>query len=115
MIYHNALENECELIQILGTSLGVVRSDKCRIGEKSLSIKAGDVFIFQTDGLMDTTDNEGVAFDYVKSQNKMIEEIKRDLSSQQIVDAIIKKADRHKGPDKSFDDDVTIALLKINT
>lgn len=113
VIYYNAVENESELIQILGTSLGVVRGDECRIGEKRLSIKEGDVFIFQTDGLMDTTDNDDVPFEYVKSQHKIREEIKKNLSSQQILDAIIGKANIHKGPDKSFDDDVTIAVLKL--
>jgi hypothetical protein len=40
-------------------------------------------------------------------------EIKKERSAQQILDAVMEKAEIHKGLDKSFGDDVTIAILII--
>jgi sigma-B regulation protein RsbU (phosphoserine phosphatase) len=111
--YYNADRNEKELISLVGTSLGVTRGDDCRIDTKSLSVDQGDILILQTDGLMDSTNESNVPFDHVRSQKKFMVEIKKERSAQQILDSIMKKAEIHIGLDKSFDDDVTIAVLKI--
>jgi serine phosphatase RsbU (regulator of sigma subunit) len=112
-IYYKADRNEKELISLVGTSLGVTRGDDCRIDTKSLSVGQGDILILQTDGLMDSTNESNVPFDHVRSQKKFMVEIKKERSAQQILDSIMKKAEIHKGLDKSFDDDVTFAVLKI--
>jgi serine phosphatase RsbU (regulator of sigma subunit) len=113
VIYYNAARNEKELISLVGTSLGVTRGDECRIDMRSFSVSQGDVLIVQTDGLMDSTNESNVPFDHVRSQKKFMAEIKKERRAQQILDAIMEKAEIHKGLDKSFDDDVTIAVLKI--
>jgi serine phosphatase RsbU (regulator of sigma subunit) len=113
VIHYNTARNEKRLISLAGTSLGVTRGDDCRIDIKSLSVSQGDVLILQTDGLMDSTNESNVPFDHVKSQKKFMAEIKKERSAQQILDAVMAKAETHKGLDKSFDDDVTIAILKI--
>jgi serine phosphatase RsbU (regulator of sigma subunit) len=112
-IYYSAARNEKELISLAGTSLGVTRGDDCRIDMKSLSVSQGDVIILQTDGLMDSTNESNVPFDHVRSQKKFMAEIKKERSAQQILDAVMEKAEIHKGLDKSFGDDVTIAILII--
>jgi serine phosphatase RsbU (regulator of sigma subunit) len=62
---------------------------------------------------MDSTNDSNVPFDHVRSQKKFMAEIKKERSAQQILDAVMEKAEIHKGLDKSFDDDVTIVILKI--
>ena len=111
-IFYNAGKDESELISMPGTSLGVTNGDECLISECILTVAENDVFILQTDGLLDTTNNHNAPFDHVKSQKKFMTEINKERSAQQILDAILKKAEIYKGPDKSFDDDVTIAVLK---
>ena len=84
------------------------------IGFKSLTIGKGDVFIFQTDGLMDTVNNDDIPFDYFTTQKRFMDEIRPGLVSRQILDGIIEKAALHKGTEKPYDDDVTIGVVKIN-
>lgn len=112
-IYYKAESNESELILITGTSLGITDSSESQISEFSLSVAENDVIILQTDGLMDSINENNVPFDHVKSQKKIIAEINQERSAQKILDAITKKAEIHIGLDKSFVDDVTIAVLKI--
>ena len=112
-IYYNAERDESVLIPLSGTCLGITDSNKCQISEFDLPVAENDVIILQTDGLMDSTNESNVPFDHVKSQKKFMAEINKERSVQQILDAIMEKAEIHKGLDKSFDDDVTIAVLKI--
>ena len=113
VIYYNAAKDKKALISLTGTSLGVTRGDACRIAEKKFGVGENDILILQTDGLMDSTNKGNAPFDHVKSQKKFMKEIKKGKSSQQILDAILKKVNTHKGKDASFGDDVTIAVLKI--
>ena len=113
VIYYNAAKDKKALISLTGTSLGVTRGDACRIPEKKFGVGENDILILQTDGLMDSTNSGNVPFDHVKSQKKFMKEIKKGKSSRQILDAILKKVNTHKGKDASFGDDVTIAVLKI--
>lgn len=112
-IFFRAGKNESELLWLAGTPLGICEAGECRIGEERYTFEKNDAVILQTDGLLDCTNSENQAFDSLKSQRKLTMLIKAEMSAQQMLDAFIDSANRHKGKDKCFDDDVTIAVIKI--
>jgi serine phosphatase RsbU (regulator of sigma subunit) len=67
----------------------------------------------QTDGLIDCTNARNEPFDKLKSQEKLMGLIKKEKSAQEVLDAFIESAHHHLGKDKGFDDDVTVAVIKI--
>ncbi len=111
-IYFNSAENSASLISLIGNPLGVREKNEFQIDEISFSFKKNDVLILQTDGLIESIDENNEPFERIKSQNKFIEEIRKDRNSEQILDAIMEKANAHKGKNKEFTDDVTIVVIK---
>jgi serine phosphatase RsbU (regulator of sigma subunit) len=85
---------------------------ECQISEASLAFGKDDCLIIQTDGLVECFNDRNEPFDRLKSQKKFMEQIKKERSSQQVLDAVMAKVHRHKGKDREFQDDVTIAVIK---
>jgi serine phosphatase RsbU (regulator of sigma subunit)/glyoxylase-like metal-dependent hydrolase (beta-lactamase superfamily II) len=112
-IFFRAQKNESELLWLVGTPLGICEADECQIGEERYPFEKNDVVILQTDGLLDCTNAKNQAFDSIKSQRKLTRLISGDMSAQQMLKAFIDTANRHKGKDKGFDDDVTIVVIKL--
>lgn len=113
VIHYCAREDERRLIVLVGHPLGVCEADECQIEEESYRIEKNDVVVLQTDGLIDCTNEKNEPFEKLKSQKKLMELIKKGMDAQQVLDAFIESANEHKGEDKGFDDDVTIAVIKI--
>ncbi|NVM26290.1 MAG: SpoIIE family protein phosphatase [Desulfobacterales bacterium] len=111
-IYYSARQGEGKLIALAGTPLGMCEGRECQITEDSFSVGKDDFLIVQTDGLIECFNNRNEPFERLKSQRKFMEEINKERSSQEVLDAIMEKVNRHKGEDKEFDDDVTIAVIK---
>ena len=111
-IYFNAQKNKAKLISLTGTSLGICQGDACKIADKTFSFGKNDFIILQTDGLIECVDKKNISFDRIKSQQKFMPEIKKYRSAQQVINAIMKKANRHKGKDRAFQDDITLVVLK---
>jgi sigma-B regulation protein RsbU (phosphoserine phosphatase) len=111
-IHFSAHNKASNLISLVGTPLGVCRDDECLIQETRLTVESNDLLIFQTDGLIDCSNMKGEPFESVKSQTKIMEEIKEGRRSVEILDAIIQKVKRHRGENQGFGDDVTMAILK---
>jgi|GEM_PF-1627841 len=111
-IYYNAKEGEGKLILLMGTPLGMSEDGECQISETSLAFGKDDFLIIQTDGLIECFNKGNEPFERLKSQKKFMEQIKKDRSSQQVLDAVMEKVHRHKGKDREFEDDVTIVVIK---
>lgn len=113
IIHYSAWKDESRLIVLIGNPLGSCEGDECQIGEESYRFEKNDVVIMQTDGLIDCTNARNEPFDKLKSQKKLMGLIKKEKSAQEVLDAFIESAHHHLGKDKGFDDDVTVAVIKI--
>lgn len=111
-IYYNARKGEAKLILLMGTPLGMYNGDDFQIMETSLTVGKNDFLLFQTDGLIECFNDRNEPFERLRNQGKFMEQIKKDRSSQQVLDAIMEKVHAHKGKRKEFDDDVTIVITK---
>ncbi|MFQ6079873.1 MAG: PP2C family protein-serine/threonine phosphatase, partial [Thermodesulfobacteriota bacterium] len=103
---------EGKLISLKSTPLGMFEDGECQISETSLAFGKNDFLIIQTDGLIECFNDKNEPFERLKSQKKFMEQIKKDRSSQQVLDAVMEKVHRHKGKDREFEDDVTIVVIK---
>ncbi len=112
VIYFNGQKNTGKLISLTGTSLGICQDDTCQITDKTFPFRENDCLIMQTDGLIECTNKDNEPFERIKSQKKFIQEIKKGRSSQQIIDAIMKKVARYKGIHIEFQDDITLVVIK---
>ena len=111
-IYYNGREGEGRLILLKGIPLGMSEDGECQITETSLAFGKDDFLIIQTDGLIECFNDRNEPFDRLKSQKNFMEQVKRDRSSQQVLDAVMERVNRHKGNDREFEDDVTIVVIK---
>jgi serine phosphatase RsbU (regulator of sigma subunit) len=111
-VYFNAAENSGSLVSLIGNPLGVREKNEFQIDETKFYFKKNDVLILQTDGLIESTDENDEPFERIKSQKQFIEAIRKDRSSQQILDAVMEKVNVHKGKNREFTDDVTIAVIR---
>ena len=113
IIHYRAGKDESRLIVLIGNPLGIFEGDECLIGEESCRFEKNDILIMQTDGLIDCTNARNEPFDKLKSQEKLMRLIKKEKSAQDVLDVFIESAHHHLGKDKGFDDDVTVAVIKI--
>jgi serine phosphatase RsbU (regulator of sigma subunit) len=111
-IYFNAQKNKAKLVSLKGISLGICQDDACQIHNKTFSFRENDFIILQTDGLIECVNKKNISFDRIKSQQKFMQEIKKGRSAQQVTAAIMKKANRHKGKGREFQDDITLVVIK---
>ena len=111
-IYYDAKKGEGKLISLKGIPLGMSEDGECQVSETRLPFGKDDFLIIQTDGLIECFNKGNEPFERLKSQKKFMEQIKKERSSQQVLDAIMGKVNRHKGKDKGFEDDVTIVVIK---
>ncbi len=111
-IHYEAKKGEGKLISLKGTPLGMSVDGDPQISEASLAFGKDDFLIIQTDGLIECFNDRNEPFDRLKSQKKFMEQLKRNRSSQQVLDAVMEKVHRHKGKDREFEDDVTIVVIK---
>jgi serine phosphatase RsbU (regulator of sigma subunit) len=113
IIHYQAQKDESRLITLIGTPIGVCEADECQIAEESYKFEKDDFIILQTDGLIECTNARNERFGKIRSQKKLIGLIKKEKSAQEVLDAFIESANHHMGEDKGFDDDVTVAVIKI--
>jgi len=111
-IYFNAQKNKGRPLSLTGTSLGICQADACQIDDQSFDFSKNDFVILQTDGLIECVNRKNMPFDRIKSQEKFIQEVKKGRSARQVADAIMNKANRFKGRDQEFQDDITLVVIK---
>jgi sigma-B regulation protein RsbU (phosphoserine phosphatase) len=111
-IHYEAKKEEGKLISLKGTPLGMSVDGECQISEASLSFGKDDCLIIQTDGLIECFNDSNEPFDRLKSQMRFMDQIRKERSSQQVLDAVMERVHRHRGKDREFEDDVTIVVIK---
>ena len=111
-IHFTARNEAATVIPLIGTPLGVCQGDECIIQETQVPVEKDDVFIFQTDGLIDCPNSNDEPFERIKSQTKIVKQIRKNRDSKEILDAIVEEANLHMGEHKAFEDDVTLTVLK---
>jgi serine phosphatase RsbU (regulator of sigma subunit) len=111
-IYYVAKEGEGKLLLLKGTPLGMSVDGDSQISETSLAFGKDDFLMIQTDGLIECFNDRNEPFDRLKGQKKFMDQIRKGRSSQEVLDAVMGKVNEHKGKDKEFEDDVTIAVIK---
>ena len=62
--------------------------------------------------MLTRVNKKNMPFDRIKSQNKFIQEIKKGRTARQVINAIMNKANRFKGRDQAFQDDITLVVIK---
>ena len=102
---HNAAEE----IQIPSMPLGATK--KRRSKPESRVMNKGDAVILYSDGIIECAAPDGKMFGYERFYKTFVELQKQDLSSQQILDEIMKQLDSFRKPGP-YPDDVTLVLLK---
>ena len=61
---------------------------------------------------MSRLNGEGESFDNFLCQDRFIEEINKERSAQDVIDAVVEKARAYMGSGRSFNDDITIVVAK---
>ncbi len=112
VIHYKANRGEVRIVSLISSPIGVLTGDESNIAEKSFSMDEDDFLIVQTDGLIDCTNESNEPFERLSSLKKFTDQIKKEKSSQQVLDSIMKAAHDHKGENRDFEDDVTIVVLK---
>ena len=110
--YFNAQKQEGQVLALVGNPLGICGGDEFQITQASFLFEKNDILILQTDGLTDCTNEKNEPFDRIKSQKKFLSLVKEGKSSQEILDALMKKVNLHKGKEAEFTDDVTIVVIR---
>lgn len=111
-IYYSSAKAKSELILLKGTPLGMGNGGETRIPEHRFTLRENDFVILQTDGLIESFNKRGEPFDRLKGQKRFMREIREERSARDVLEAVLKSVDRHKGGGRNFEDDVTIVVLK---
>jgi serine phosphatase RsbU (regulator of sigma subunit) len=112
-VHYRARAQEAVLLFPTGTPIGMYEPDEGIIPEYRLDTEKDDVFIFQTDGLIESFNLRGEQFDRLKTQQKFIDRIGRGERARHVLDAIMAKVHEHHGGSVDFDDDITIVIVKM--
>jgi hypothetical protein len=104
---YRANEKRTEEIMISGVPLGSF--NEVRYDEIKTTFKQGDVLVIISDGLPEAPDLNGQLFDYTKVENIINEHAQG--TSQQIIDVLMKEADKWLSG-KHNPDDITLVVIK---
>lgn len=98
----------CQLLKLPGLPLGSFEGSTYE--ELNLELKAGDLWVFCTDGIVDAIDRQGRDF----GSDELIELVGhlRDQSAQTVVDSIFDAVHNFRGTARIIDD-MTVVALKI--
>ncbi len=111
-LFCHAKTAETELISDPGNPIGLFQGEDFLLSQRSIQFKEGDTIVFQTDGFLEAENKAGIQFDSPTKQEKIIEELCIDCTSEEIIKRIHTKAKAHRGKGKAFDDDCTIIVFK---
>ena len=112
-IQYRARDQQAVLLFPTGTPIGMYEPDEGIISEYRLDTGKDDVFIFQTDGLIESFNHRGEQFDRLKTQQKFIDQIGQGQRARHILDGIMAKVHQHHEGSLGFDDDVTLVIVKM--
>jgi len=98
----------CDRIELSGFPLGIF--EEVNYDEWSVTLEAGDILVFHSDGIAETTNNEGQFFGTTRLR-KLIEE-HHDLPAAEVADLVLREVDwfTQSAP---LSDDRTLVVLKV--
>jgi serine phosphatase RsbU (regulator of sigma subunit) len=112
VIHYQGNSGAKRIISLISNPIGLCKGEECKFLEKSFTLEENDFIILQTDGLIDCANDKNEPFERLKSLKKFTDQIDKGKSAQQVLDSIIQAANKHKGEDRDFGDDVTIVVVK---
>ncbi|HXJ85441.1 MAG TPA: SpoIIE family protein phosphatase [Candidatus Binatia bacterium] len=95
-----------ELIEATGLPLGLF--DEAEYDEFEFRMKAGDMFVFFSDGILDARNRKGELFGRRRVETIVAESAGQ--SAAQVVDAIFKTVAEHSAGVETFDDQTVVAI-----
>ncbi|MEZ4654857.1 MAG: PP2C family protein-serine/threonine phosphatase, partial [Candidatus Eisenbacteria bacterium] len=98
-------DGSCDRLPATGPAVGLI--DGCSFEEQRLPLGPGSVVCFYTDGIIEAGQDDP----YEEERLRAVLERSRDLSPEQIIDAILEDVHRHTGRSER-DDDITVVVLK---
>ncbi|MBF0274525.1 MAG: serine/threonine-protein phosphatase [Nitrospinae bacterium] len=110
-ILANPVTGKRELIKISGTICGIFEEDEFEADEKEILLETGDCIIFQTDGLLESKNSDEQNYDEISSQERFMQQIKKDRNPNEIIAAILEDTQKHVGEGKSYEDDITLMVI----
>ncbi|HSK11030.1 MAG TPA: SpoIIE family protein phosphatase [Vicinamibacterales bacterium] len=101
---------ECVAVEVAGIPLGAFPGST--YDEVSFDLRAGDVFLFSTDGVFEAMDAEGNEF----GSGQLLQTLQaaKDGSAEETVDAVFRAVERHRG-DAAPNDDMTAVVVRITS
>jgi sigma-B regulation protein RsbU (phosphoserine phosphatase) len=98
----------CDKIELTGFPLGIF--EEVRYDEWSVTLEAGDILVFHSDGIAETTNSEGQFFGMTRLR-KLIEQ-HHALTAAEIADLVLREVDWF-AQSAPLSDDRTLVVLKV--
>jgi sigma-B regulation protein RsbU (phosphoserine phosphatase) len=112
VIHYQAQERNCKIVAPKGIAIGLENSGYFQrsLEEVNLDAKPNDVFIFYTDGLIETMNNKGDQY----GEESLLKVIRENAtkSPAEIKDSVLKNVAKFSGTAPSHDD-LTLIVVKI--
>ena len=98
----------CDKIELTGFPLGIF--EEVHYDEWSVTLEAGDILVFHSDGIAETTNSEGQFFGMTRLR-KLIEQ-NHELTAAEIADLVLREVDWF-AQSAPLSDDRTLVVLKV--
>ena len=98
----------CDKIELTGFPLGIF--EEVHYDEWSVTLEAGDILVFHSDGIAETTNSEGQFFGMTRLR-KLIEQ-HHELTAAEIADLVLREVDWF-AQSAPLSDDRTLVVLKV--
>ncbi len=94
-----------------GYVIGLQKDAEYQCGE--IQLEASDLILYYTDGITETSNSSGERFGEKNLINTFTKLCKKTLCSQEILNEIFNTLDNYSGKKKTFDDDASIVIFKL--
>jgi len=98
----------CDKIELTGFPLGIF--EEVHYDEWSVTLEAGDILVFHSDGIAETTNSEGQFFGMTRLR-KLVEQ-HHELAAAEIADLVLREVDSF-AQSAPLSDDRTLVVLKV--
>ena len=94
-----------------GYVIGLQKEAEYQCGE--IQLNSADLILYYTDGITDISNSSGKRFGEDNLINTFSRLCKKALKSQEILDEIFKILDQYSGNKRTFDDDASVVIFKL--
>jgi len=98
-------------LEAKGMPLGMMKG--IQYTEEKYLLESGDVLMLMTDGIIEALDSEGTMYSESGRLENTIGKFTQDMSTEAMVEAIIKDAMSYGGDKPQRDDDMTVVVAKM--